>query len=328
MGAQEGRIFELHPGPNRIFELPPGPNRIFELPPGPNRIIKLPPGPNRIIKLPPGSDSEKPFTMLLKQAVEKANEKRFLEQAPRQLHTLAEENDNLKAQVESLERSQEALQASSSSQQAVVSELTAEVQTLKDALEAAAQREASELKAQVTRFAEGMEAVHASLNSQTAAMVAQQAWLRALAPQAGGISGLQGSDLNSWNLVGQSQPGETGSMAGVSAAGISIESTGPRCFLTDAIFKTPSGLREAIHLHESAVVVAENGTELKVRSEPETHVAHVSLNLQTANARLQITPDHRIVLPDQSTAAWTSKLGTVPSSADLFCVLFPRHRML
>ena len=184
-----------------------------------------------------------------------------------------------------------------------MSELKAEVQTLRDALEGAAQREASQLKAQVTRFEEGQEALRASLNSQTAAMVAQQAWLRALAPQAGGISGIQGCDLNSWTLVDQSQHGEHSSMAGVSASGISIDSTGPRCFLKDAIFKTPSGFREAIDLHQGAEVVAENGALLKVLSEPGQHVAHVSANLQTANAQLQITPDHRIVLPDGATAA-------------------------
>ena len=185
-----------------------------------------------------------------------------------------------------------------------MSELKAEVQTLRDALEGAAQREASQLKAQVTRFEEGQEALRASLNSQTAAMVAQQAWLRALAPQAGGISGLQGSDLNSWTLVAQSQHGEHSSLAGVSASGISIESTGPRCFLKDAIFQTPAGYGEAGHLHAGAQVYAENGSVLTVTAEPETRLAHCTVNLETAIARLRVTPDHRIVLPDGTTADW------------------------
>ena len=232
------------------------------------------------------------------------------------------EVSGLKGQVQSLAKGQGALQASVSSQQAVVSELKAEVQALKDALEAAGQREASQLKVQVTRFEEGQEALRASLNSQTAAMVAQQAWLRALAPQAGVIPGLQGSDLNSWTLVAQSQNGEPSSTAGVSASGISVESTGPRCFLKDAIFKTPSGFCEAIDLHQGAEVVAENGALLKVMLEPEPHVARESVNLQTANARLQITPDHRIVLPNGSTAARTSLLLFLTTFASFFHLVY------
>ena len=207
------------------------------------------------------------------------------------------EKGQLKAQVENLAECKEALLASFNSQQAVVSELKAEVQTLRDTLEGAAQREA-------TRFEEGQEALRASLNAQTAAVVAQQAWLRALAPQAGGISGLQGSDLNSWTLVAQSQHGEHSSLAGVSASGISIESTGPRCFLKDAIFQTPAGYGEAGHLHAGAQVYAENGSVLTVTAEPETRLAHCTVNLETAIARLRVTPDHRIVLPDGTTAAW------------------------
>ena len=188
-----------------------------------------------------------------------------------------------------------ALTVQDAARQKEVCELREMVETLKKALEDATQREASQLKAQINRFEEGQEALRASINAQTAAMIAQQAWMRAHAPGVERISAPGPSDVNSWTLVGLSQQG--------TVSGISVDSGGPRCFLVDAVFKTPLGLCEASDLHQGSDVVAENGRLLRVVSEPEQHMVNVSIELQTAGARLQITPDHRIVVQDHSTVA-------------------------
>ena len=211
----------------------------------------------------------------------------------------------LQARVEAMQGCQEqmqekmgALTARDVARQKEVCELRDQVGMLQKALEDATQREASQLKAQINRFEEGQEALRASINAQTAAMIAQQAWVRAHAPGVERISAPGPSDINSWTLVGLSQDGAQGTVSG-----ISVDSGGPRCFLTDAVFKTPLGLCEASDLRQGSNVLAENGRVLKVVSEPEQHTVNVSIELQAAGARLQITPDHRIVIPDLSTVA-------------------------
>ena len=209
-----------------------------------------------------------------------------------------QEASQLQVKVQDLEEKLKALTARDVARQAEVCELRDQVGTLQKALEDATQREASQLKAQINRFEEGQEALRASINAQTAAMIAQQAWVRAHAPGVERISAPGPSDINSWTLVGLSQDGAQGTVSG-----ISVDSGGPRCFLMDAVFKTPLGLCEASDLHQGSNVLAENCRLLKVVSEPEQHTVNVSIELQAAGARLQITPDHRIVIPNLSTVA-------------------------
>ena len=156
----------------------------------------------------------------------------------------------------------------------------------------------SELKAQYDRRKSEHEALKSSLNAEASKALADRAW-----QGHGGLSSASPASLSSWNVVAS---GSGGSQTILSASWISVATIGPCCFLQDAIFtiKTDSGCErcKAIDLQIGSQVVAENGQIIEVKIDPEPHVVDQMVELQTESACLQISPDHRIVLPDRSTA--------------------------
>ena len=85
----------------------------------------------------------------------------------------------------------------------------------------------------------------------------------------------------------------------VSSSAISVassDSSGPCCFLKDAIFKTPSGPCQAGQLKQGSEVLAADGkTWLKVKSVLPQEVDQTIL-LKAGSAFLEITPNHRITV--------------------------------
>ena len=170
-----------------------------------------------------------------------------------------------------------------------------------------AQRQMSEMRARCDRLEQSQESLKASLNAKASQVVAHGAWQEAFSPG----SPVSPSQTASWHLVGC---GANGSETIRSTSWISVDTQGPCCFLTDALFKvkTPAGIGfcEAKDLQLGSQVVAENGDIIEVKITPEHHVVHEMVELQTASTSLLISPDHRIVVPNKSTVARSSCLGS------------------
>ena len=157
-------------------------------------------------------------------------------------------------------------------------------------------RDINTLKAQYESLKTEHEALKSSLNAQASEAFAHRAW-----NGHGGLSSASPDSLSSWNVVAS---GSGGSQTILSTSWISVATSGPCCFLEDAIFKIKKedgfDFSEAKDLQMGSQVVAENGEILEVKTAPEHHVVHEMVELQTESACLQVSPDHRIVRPDKS----------------------------
>ncbi|CAK9043297.1 Arylesterase [Durusdinium trenchii] len=81
------------------------------------------------------------------------------------------------------------------------------------------------------------------------------------------------------------------------SSGFSVDTSGPRCFVLDTIFKTPTGSLSGPELSKGAEILAADGsTVLKVASDPEPHTARGTVILEAQEAQLRVTRDHRIPL--------------------------------
>ncbi|CAK9078210.1 unnamed protein product [Durusdinium trenchii] len=99
----------------------------------------------------------------------------------------------------------------------------------------------------------------------------------------------------SWVRV---QPDEETSMLLSASSGFSVDTGGPRCFMLDTIFKTPFGsvLSGPQLSKDTPILAADGSTILAVANDPEQHVVRGTVILETKEAKLQVTRDHRIVL--------------------------------
>ncbi|CAK9107471.1 unnamed protein product [Durusdinium trenchii] len=107
------------------------------------------------------------------------------------------------------------------------------------------------------------------------------------------------ADLNdgsgSWFLIQE----ESEISSAISATScFSVGTGGPFCFMPDALFKTPSGqfLSGADLYKGSQILAADWTTVLQVALPPEKQAARATLLLHAQEAKLQVTPDHRVVL--------------------------------
>lgn len=91
-----------------------------------------------------------------------------------------------------------------------------------------------------------------------------------------------------------------------STSGISVETFGCPCFMTDSVFKAPDGsFVSSKQLVKGSKVLGFDGSILTVNNPPEQHQARATVILYAAGgAKLQVTPDHRIVLATSSPALW------------------------
>lgn len=93
-----------------------------------------------------------------------------------------------------------------------------------------------------------------------------------------------------------------------STSSISVETFGCPCFMTDSVFKAPDGsFVSSQQLVKGSKVLAgfDGGSILSVNNPPEQHQARATFILYAAGgAKLQVTPDHRIVLATSSPALW------------------------
>ena len=91
-----------------------------------------------------------------------------------------------------------------------------------------------------------------------------------------------------------------------STSGISVETFGCPCFMTDSVFKAPDGsFVSSQQLVKGSKVLGFDGSILTVNNPPEQHQARATVILYAAGgAKLQVTPDHRIVLATSSPALW------------------------
>ena len=225
--------------------------------------------------------------------------------------TAQKEIRELKARCDDLEERYEALKSSLNAEPSrqnrnekqlltsVVSQLTALVSTLQGDRELA-QKE----MAQYDRLKNEHEALKSFLNAAASKAFAHRAWCGH-----GGISSASPASLSSWNVVAS---GSGGSQTILSTSWISVATSGPCCFLTDAIFKIKKedgfDFCEAKDLQMGSKVVAENGEIIEAKTAPEHHVVHEMVELQTESACLQVSPDHRIVRPDKSAVPRLRKL--------------------
>ena len=154
----------------------------------------------------------------------------------------------------------------------------------------------STLKAQYESLKNEHEALKSSLNAEASKAFAHRAW-----KGHGGLSLASPPSLSSWKVVAS---GSGGSQTILSTSWISVATSGPCCFLKDAIFKIKKedgfDFCEARDLQMGSKVVAENGEIIEAKTAPEHHVVHEMVELQTESACLQVSPDHQIVRPDKS----------------------------
>ena len=174
---------------------------------------------------------------------------------------------------------------------------------------AAIARDVSILKAQYESLKTEHEALKSSLNAEASKAFARRAW-----QGHGGLSLASPASLSSWNVVAS---GSGGSQTILTTSWISVATSGPCCFLKDAIFKIKKedgfeDFCEAQHLRIGSQVVAENGDIIEVKNPPEHHVVHEMVELQTESACLQVSPDHRIVRPDKSAVPWPVACKKLP----------------
>lgn len=86
-----------------------------------------------------------------------------------------------------------------------------------------------------------------------------------------------------------------------STSGISVETFGCPCFMTDSVFKAPDGsFVSSQQLVKGSKVLGFDGSILTVNNPPEQHQARATVILHAGGAKLQVTPDHRIVLATSS----------------------------
>ena len=201
-------------------------------------------------------------------------------------HAAQKEIRELKARCDDLEERCEALAAAKAE---------AESKTAQDI---------STLKAQYDLLKNEHEALKSSLNAEASKAFAHRAWCGH-----GGLSSASPDSLSSWFVVAS---GSGGSQTMKSTSSSSEATSGPCCFLKNDIFKIKKedgfDFCEAKDLQMGSQVVAENGEIIEVKTAPELHVVHEMVELQTESACLQVSPDHRIVRADISTAPWLPKL--------------------
>ena len=97
-----------------------------------------------------------------------------------------------------------------------------------------------------------------------------------------------------------------------STSGISVETFGCPCFMTDSVFKAPDGsFVSSQQLVKGSKVLGFDGSILTVKNPPEQHQARATVILHAAGAKLQVTPDHRIVLATSPPAFWWEDMQTI-----------------
>ena len=96
-----------------------------------------------------------------------------------------------------------------------------------------------------------------------------------------------------------------------STSGISVETFGCPCFMTDSVFKAPDGsFVSSQQLVKGSKVLGFDGSILTVNNPPEQHQARATVILYAAGAKLQVTPDHRVVLATSSPAVFWREVKT------------------
>ena len=97
-----------------------------------------------------------------------------------------------------------------------------------------------------------------------------------------------------------------------STSGISVEKFDCPCFMTDSVFKAPDGsFVSSQQLVKGSKVLGFDGSILTVKNPPEQHQARATVILHAAGAKLQVTPDHRVVLATSSPAFWREVVQTM-----------------
>lgn len=90
-----------------------------------------------------------------------------------------------------------------------------------------------------------------------------------------------------------------------STSGISVETFGCPCFMTESVFEAPDGsFVSSQQLVKGSKVLGFDGSILTVNNPPEQHQARATVILHAAGTKLQVTPDHRIVRATSPPAFW------------------------